>query len=102
MPNYPEIQKCPRCGNNILIGDQRCSRCGQDVTSLEDKLRALHPVTVGILGFTIGGGVTLAAITGMDGILQLIFLAFGFGTLIASSMFVGLSYTLFSGKRRRK
>lgn len=38
----------------------------------------------------------------MDGLLQLIFLALGFGTIIGSSMFMGLSTILFSGKRRRK
>lgn len=102
MQNFPEIKQCPRCGNNILIGDRRCSRCGQDVTSLEDKLRALNPIYVAILGFTIGGALTLAAISGMDGLSQLIFLALGFGTIIASSMFMGLSYTLLNGKRRRK
>lgn len=100
-PKVPEIQKCPRCGNDILIGDKRCSRCGQNLTTLEDTVKSLNPTFVAVLCGVIGGAFALAA-TGMDGILQLASLGLGSALIIGGGVFMGLSYVVGDGKNLRK
>ncbi len=100
-PNVPDIEKCPRCGNPILIGDQRCSRCGHNVTTLEDTIRSLSPSYVAFVCFVIGTVLVLAA-TGMEDTQQIVFLVLGAGIVLAGGAFLGLSYVLMDDKRPRK
>lgn len=99
-PNVPEIEQCPRCGNNILIGDKRCSRCGYDLMSIEDKLRAQNPNFVALVSFVIGVALALAA-TGVDGFMQGAFLIVGTLIIVGGWGFLVASYIFTDDKRPR-
>jgi hypothetical protein len=100
-PNVPEIKKCPRCGNDILIGDRRCSRCGYNLSTLEDSLKSMNPMFIAFVCLMVGGALALAA-TGMDGIMQLAFLGLGSAIVIGGGVFMGLSYIVGDSKQLRK
>lgn len=100
-PNTPKIEQCPRCGNNILIGDTRCSRCGQNFTSLEDSLRSVSPMFVAMVCLIVGGAFVLAAM-GMQDLKQLIFVGLGSAIMIGGGVFMGLSYVVDDGRNNRR
>lgn len=99
--NTPEIKKCPRCGTNILLGDQKCSRCGYNVVTMSDTLRATSPMFIAVVCFALGALMMLAS-TGMDGILQLLFLGGGFAVVIGGGVYMATNLLLTDPKRRRK
>ncbi|NDJ85907.1 MAG: zinc ribbon domain-containing protein [Chloroflexi bacterium] len=99
-PNVPKIEKCPRCGANVLIGDKRCSNCGYNLMTLEDSVRSLNPLIVGLVTTIIGAAFALAAI-GQGDRAQLIFLLIGSAFFIGGGAFVGLSYVMTDRKRPR-
>jgi hypothetical protein len=100
-PNVPEIEKCPRCGADVLIGDRRCSNCGYDLTTVDDWLRSLNPTLVAFVGLVVGIAFVLAA-TGMDGILQIFFVLLGSAIVLGGGVFMGLSIILADRRRLRK
>lgn len=100
-PTVPDIKKCPRCGNPILIGDRRCSRCGYNVDTLDAALRRQNPTLIAGLAALFGVGITLGAL-GMDDLPQLITLAIGAGLILAGSAYLGISIVFLDDKRRRK
>ncbi|PJF42167.1 MAG: hypothetical protein CUN55_10390 [Phototrophicales bacterium] len=100
-PNVPHIQKCPRCGNPILIGDRRCTRCGHNVDTFEKALRRQDPMLVAGVAALLGIGVTLGALE-MEALPQLITLIIGAGLILGGGVFFGISIIFLDGKRRRK
>ncbi len=100
-PNVPEIEKCPRCGNNVLIGDKRCTNCGHNLLSIEDKLRAQNPTFVGLVSIIVGIALALVA-TGTDGTVQVLFLAVGSLVILGGWTFVVVSYVFTDTKRPRQ
>jgi DNA-directed RNA polymerase subunit RPC12/RpoP len=100
-PNVPEIERCPRCGHHILIGDKRCQNCGRNLVSLEETIRTVNPMFVSVLGLAIGGMIAVAAI-GMEGTGQLVMLLIGSGIVIGGGVFYSLRIIYDSSKRRRK
>lgn len=100
-PNVPDIKKCPRCGANILIGDAKCSNCGYSVTNISDTLRATSPTFIAVVCLFIGATMMLAS-TGMDGLMQFIFLAGGFSIVIGGGVYMAVNLLVTDPKRRRK
>jgi len=100
-PNVPQIKKCPRCGANILLGDQKCTNCGYSVVTMSDTLRATSPMFIAVVCFALGALMMLAS-TGMDGILQFLFLGGGFGVVIGGGVYMATNLLFTDPKRRRK
>ncbi len=100
-PNVPAIEKCPRCGSNILLGDTKCPKCGYSVTSAADTLRATSPTFIAVVCLFIGAALMLAS-TGMDDLMQFIFLAGGFVIVIGGGVYMALNVLVTDPKRRRK
>lgn len=100
-PNIPDIQRCPRCNNPILIGDVRCINCGYNVDTVEDMLRRQSPTLVSAVLFGIGLIFTISALT-LNDLTQLVFLAIGGGFMLAGSGYTAISIIFFSNTRRRK
>lgn len=100
-PNIPEIEKCPRCGHHVLIGDKRCQKCGQNLVTIEETIRTVNPTFVAILGLVIGGMFALAAI-GLEGFGQLFMLLLGSAIIVGGGVFYSLRLIFDNSKRRRK
>lgn len=100
-PNVPEIERCPRCGHHVLIGDTRCQNCGQNLVTVEDTIRTVNPMFVAVLGLAVGGMIALAAI-GLEGTGQLLMLLLGSAIIMGGGVFYALRTIYDSSKRRRK
>jgi hypothetical protein len=101
-PDVPSIQKCPRCGNNILIGDKRCSRCGLNVTPINDIIRDIPPRYVLLVGGALGFVILLMGF-GFEGGVRAFFLLLGAGIGGGAWVyFVGMTYIFNDPKRRRR
>ena len=101
-PNTPEIERCPRCNNPILIGDQICSQCGYNLKSWEDTIAGWNPNFVAGIGVGLGTILLIAAWTGMEGVLQGIFLVLAAGAVAGGGLFMAYSYLFLDVNRRRK
>lgn len=101
-PAVPNIQQCPQCGNNILIGDRRCSRCGYNVSTLNETLRDFTPRYVLLVGGSIAFVLLLVGFS-LEGTARAVtlFLAFlvGGGVWL---YFVGMTYIFNDPLRRRR
>lgn len=100
-PTPPEIRTCPRCGNNILLGDTLCSRCGYNTQSSTDWLRQQPPNVIAFVGFAIGVLVMIAAL-GMSDTLQMVMVLIGFGFIVGGGMFYALHLFFFDDSQERK
>ncbi|MBI5929567.1 MAG: hypothetical protein HY862_09680 [Chloroflexi bacterium] len=100
-PNIPDIKKCPRCGANILLGDTKCSNCGYAAINVSDTLRATSPTFIAVVCLFLGAALMLAS-TGMDDLMQFLFLGGGFAIVIGGGVYMALNILVSDPKRRRK
>jgi hypothetical protein len=100
-PSIPEIEKCPRCGHDILLGDRRCSNCGYNVQSIGDSIRELSPRFVALIGFVIALFAGLVAISTED-VVQGIFAVIAFGAVLGGGLYWVLYLVFVDPKRPRR
>lgn len=102
-PLMPEIEKCPRCGSPILLGDAICKNCGYRIrrsTDLMTWFKQQPPNVISTALFVIGLLVAVSAY-GTENPLQFIMLVIGTGLIISGGLFYGANL-LVSGNDRRK
>lgn len=99
--DIPDVERCPNCGELILLGDMECPNCGQNVASLEQQIRQLDPITIAITLGIMGIFVSVSALT-MDGLLQVIVLLAGLGLFLSGGAAVVGHYFFNDPLRRRK
>jgi ribosomal protein S27AE len=106
----PEIQKCPRCGTNLLIGDMRCSKCGYNTQNVLDGLREQSPMMISSLLFVFGFLFTapmLVVLINTGGIVESSvaerILAFmGAALIVAGGLYYAADLFILSADQRRR
>lgn len=101
-PVLPDIETCPRCGANILIGDERCSACGYDVMTTSDRLKKQPPIVISTAFFVIGVLLALAALTGMDGWFRALFLLLAGGLVVSGGLYYAYDLLILNSDDQRK
>ncbi|NJL93603.1 MAG: hypothetical protein HC915_07665 [Anaerolineae bacterium] len=98
----PKIEKCPRCGQPILLGDLVCSNCGYRVNiPLEQRLKRQPPNVVAIVGIVVGLFLGLGAIT-TSGVLQAVLVLAALACFLAGGLFYAAHLLYLGDPRRRK
>lgn len=100
-PVLPEIEKCPRCGHHVLIGDTQCEKCRYDLQTTKDRLRDQPPMVVTV-GLFVVGVLLAAASTGMENPWQFFVLVLGFGCIVAGGLYYAADLLLFNADDKRK
>ncbi len=102
QPEVPDVAACPRCGYRVLIGDEFCNRCGYDLRSTRTKFKTQPANVVVIVAFVFGMFLTLAALTGMSGLLQLIFFVLGLGAIVGGGLYYAFDLLWLNADDRRE
>ncbi|MFP4323815.1 MAG: zinc-ribbon domain-containing protein [Anaerolineales bacterium] len=101
-PEIPDAAQCPRCGYRVLIGDEFCDRCGYDLRSTRARLKT-QPANVIVIGaFLLGIILTFAALTGMENLLQLVFILIGLGLIVGGGLYYAFDLLVLNADDRRK
>ena len=99
-PELPQIRKCPRCGQDVLLGDVICSRCGYDVQTTRDKLKSQPANVVAFASFALGVLIALAS-TGMDNPWQFLTLIVAFGFIAGGGLYYAADLLIINADDRR-
>lgn len=109
-PQLPDIQKCPRCGANILLGDTRCNRCGYNLQNGWDVIREQSPTLISLLLFGAGifftAPILVTALT--EGsleatpLIERVMGVLGFGLVVAGGLYYAADLFILSANDKRK
>lgn len=98
--DIPSVKKCPQCAAPIFVDELECSRCGYSVATLQQRIMALNPVLVAGLGLLVGIMLSIAGLN-EQGLLSLILLGVGIGSVVGGGLFWAAHFLLSDPLRKR-